>query len=125
MSKRKRSRKRAGQVPAESSAAEAITVFWLLAALAALVAELGGLAAQGVSLLAGEAAAEVQQLAAMFGGILLGIAVISGSACLIATPIVLRWRRLRPTHGLTVFVCVVAVLPWAALVLMWLSQHTN
>jgi hypothetical protein len=96
----------------ETSAAEAVTVAWLLAVMTALVCELGSAA----SLWLGRGKENI----ALLGSYLFFAALVVGAVSLILAGVVLRVRRVRPPHGVTILAIVVGLAPLVALLLPWL-----
>lgn len=114
MPKRKLSLKRLAsgpEPPAESQAAEAATIGWMLAMLTATVAELGVLAA--VLYLRWNPDAKG---IAMAGELLLIASAIIGLVILGLTPVVYKIRRLKPPSVVTAFAVAVSLLPWIVIV---------
>lgn len=109
MSKRKRKPAAEPQIPAESQAADAATIGWMLAVLTATVAELGVVAAR-LYLHWNPDAAGI----AKAGYLLMFAAAAIGLVVLGLIPVVYRTRRVKPPSSVTVFAIVVGILPWLA-----------
>jgi hypothetical protein len=116
MPKRKKKLAGAPAAPAESQAAEAATIGWMLAVLTATVCELGVLAARLYFNWHPDAAG-----VGTAGELLLFSSAIVGLVVLALIPVVYKVRRVRPPTAVTAFAVIVGVLPWAALVV----QLTN
>jgi hypothetical protein len=112
MPKRKKKFAGAPAAPAESQAAEAATIGWMLAVLTATVCELGVLAARLYFNWHPDAAG-----VGTAGELLLFSSAIVGLVVLALIPVVYKVRRVRPPTAVTVFAVVVGVLPWAALLM--------
>ncbi len=114
MSRRKRragNRPRAIELPKESSAADAATICWLLAAITAIVCEFGLLAAR-LYFAANPDAHNVAQL----GGLLIFASVVVGTIALLLTPVVYRVRQIAPPRPVTIVVVIIGAVPWVVLI---------
>lgn len=102
---------------------EAVTVAWMLAALCALVAQIGSLAAWAAGeWFAGERV-PFQPLRSL-PGLLLLIALASGLVCLLLTWPALRLRRGPVPRPVTVAALLIGAAPWALLLLLaWLESR--
>ena len=102
--------------PPEDRRAEAVTVAWMLAAVATLAAQLVALTARLVA--GGAAAAAAPPVARILPGWFLICAFMTGLVCLVLTPIVYRVRRVPPPWPVTAGVIVISLTPLAALLLL-------
>lgn len=108
--RRKKGRQPPPRHPAESRAADAVTVLWMLAVMTTLLCELGAAAANWYAATNPDAA----KIEALLVVLLFG-AVVNGSLTLVLTPVVLKVRRVPPPRGITVFAVVVGAAPWVVL----------
>ena len=104
--KKSKSSSRQEKVPQESQRAEAITVFWMMALLATVLAQVAALVARLIVVFVSAYPALV-----LLSGLLLLIACVTGLLCLALTPLVLRWRRVAPPALITRFALVASFLP--------------
>ncbi len=115
MPKQNRSRKKnssaARNVPAESQAAEAATIGWMLATLTGAVAELGVLAARLYT-----AAYPDAKGIGTAGELLLFASALIGLIVLGLIPVVYKVRTLKPPPAITAFAVVVGILPWITII---------
>ncbi|HEY2149043.1 MAG TPA: hypothetical protein VGH32_13975 [Pirellulales bacterium] len=109
MPKRKKQSATEPQIRAESQAADAATIGWMLAVLTATVAELGVVAAR-LYLHWNPDAAGI----AKAGNLLMFAAAAIGLVVLGLIPVVYRTRRVKPPNSVTAFAVVVGLLPWLA-----------
>ena len=98
----------------ETQAAEAVTVAWMLTLLATLLAEVSSSIVRMVAL----RQAEPGKLG-MLANLLFFIAVVSGIATVLLTPLTLSLRRTPPPRPLVVAAVVVGLLPLAVLLIRW------
>jgi hypothetical protein len=108
----KRPKKIIAAPPAESPAADFMTVGWLVAVLTTLMCELLSVAAQWFARSSPENAT-----INVFAGFVLFASVTTGLVTLLLTPIVVWSRRVRPPVGITVFAVVVGAAPLVILLL--------
>ncbi|HTN76681.1 MAG TPA: hypothetical protein VL096_15590 [Pirellulaceae bacterium] len=101
---------------------EVATVGWMLAMLATTAADFFGVLAMLI-VPAVTANATNPGLAPLLPRLLLFIAAITGTVCVLVTPVVYRFRRIPPPLPITVFGLVVSVLP--VLVLFWWSLESR
>ena len=114
MTKRKRGRRKQQQhrpLPRrgeanESKSAVAITVAWMMAALATFMAELAGIAAQ-----AGVSAGWEGEFLRLISRVLLFVACFTGVMTLILTPVTLKVRRAAPPSEIVFGALVVGAAP--------------
>jgi hypothetical protein len=106
---------------AESRGGEALTVFWMITAMATLV----GVAASALAALLrrfwinGE---EERFSLTMLPGVLLFTALVTGTLCLILIPIVFRVRREPPPRTVLWTAVLLGFTPWAALFFIMLRS---
>jgi hypothetical protein len=101
--------------PAESQAAEAATIGWMLSVLTATVCEFGVLAARFYFAWHPDAAA-----IGTAGELLLFASAITGLVALLLIPVVYKSRRVRPPSAVTAFAIVVGIAPCAILLMQTL-----
>jgi hypothetical protein len=110
--KQRKSKALVPELPAETRAAEAATVGWMLSAMVALVCELGWVALRWWL-----TAHPGGQVLPALADLLFFSALVVGTVTLLLTPVVLRSRRVLPPRGITVFAVVVGAAP--LLTLLW------
>jgi hypothetical protein len=110
MPKRKKKPTGAPAAPAESQAAEAATIGWMLAVLTTTVCEFGVLAARFYFAGRPDAAA-----VGTAGELLLFASAITGLVALLLIPVVYKARLVRPPSAVTAFAIIVGVAPWIVL----------
>ena len=115
MQKRPKPR-RAPQPPAESRAAEVITIGWMIAVLSTLACELIGVAARLYARVAADARA-----AELLAGLMLLAALVFGLVSLALIPLVYRARRVPPPRGVTLMALVIGAIPLIVSLLRWLN----
>lgn len=106
----------------ETRTAEAVTVAWMLTALATLAAEffaLLGWAAVAVTARSGKVPVEF----AMLPALLTFIALVTGLICLLLIPLTHRVRRVPPPRSVTVFAAVVGITPTVVVIVMALLNN--
>lgn len=97
--------------PAEDRRAEAITVLWMLAAVATLAAEAVSLGSRALLWLAGAAGVIGPIVPAWFAL----CALVTGTVCLLLTPVVWAVRRQKPPYSVVVTAVAISLLPWIVL----------
>jgi len=117
MPKRKKVPANEPAVPAESQAAEAATIGWMLAVLTAATAELGVLAAR-LYLHWKPDAAGIARAAdlLLFASAAISLVVLG------LIPVVYRVRRVKPPNSVTAFAVVVGLLPWVLALVQRLAK---
>jgi hypothetical protein len=88
---------------------EALTVFWMLSALATFIAEMVAAAALLATKLWPDGNAS---LAALLPGVMLFTALVTGAIGLVLTPLVLRLRHVPPPRGIVVAAVIIGASPW-------------
>jgi hypothetical protein len=107
------------EFPPEERRAEAATVAWMLCALCTFCAEGLGLIARIT--LAYSEEGELQPSAwSALPDVTLLVALVTGTLCLVLTPIVYRLGRTAPPAAITVVAILLGLTPWATLALQWL-----
>jgi len=109
---RKRHKAKAPRKLSESTAADTVTVAWMLSVVSAFLCEIAALAAWG--LLAVDPARE--RLAVLWE-ILLFAALVIGLVSLLIVPVVLKVRRVPPPRAVMWFAVAVGVVPLVAYVI--------
>jgi hypothetical protein len=115
---------RAAEVPsgnAESQAADAATVAWMLSAMATL----GALLCAGVANALSRWMLGADQRGAMFGALpplLFFISLVTGSVCLFLTVVALRVRRVPPPSAIVVTAVLIGVSPFVLLLIRGLME---
>lgn len=121
MPNRPSKRKPSPDVPQESRAAEALTVFWMLTMMATLAAELASAAVWGLLQLAGKAE-DLPAAVGLLPGLLMLIAVTTGILCLLLTPLAWHVRRQPPPLGVVVLAVVIGASPLLTLLVLRLAS---
>jgi hypothetical protein len=105
--KKKREKRRSGGLP-ETRAAEALTVFWMLATLATGLAQAGAAVLVLIDYLAGslQGLADLAKLAIF-------MALVTGVVALVCLPLVLRQRRTPPPRAVLIAAIVITAFPVA------------
>lgn len=106
----------------ETRTAEAVTVAWMLTALATLAAEffaLLGWVAVAITARSGKVPVEF----AMLPALLTFISLVTGLICLLLIPVTHRVRKVPPPRSVTIFVAVVGITPTVVVVVMALLNH--
>jgi hypothetical protein len=67
------------------------------------------------------AAAGVEHPLARIAGVLLFVALVTGTCCLALTPLAYRVRRARPPRAITIAAVIIGLAPWVTLVVLALS----
>jgi hypothetical protein len=113
--RRKKNRRGAARAAAPNSAVtesrgvEALTVFWMLSALATLIAETAATAA----LLATSLSTDGEgSFLSRIPGLMLFTALVTGAICLVLTPLVLRLREFPPPRGIVAAAVLIGASPW-------------
>ena len=114
-SNKARRRPKASQ-PAETQAAEALTVAWTLSLTATVLAELAALVARVYVV-----AIPASELAQLLSRLLLFIAVVTGLATLSLTLPAIRIRRVAPPRAVVIIAIAVGVMPLVAVAVLWLK----
>jgi hypothetical protein len=96
----------------ESRGAEALTVLWVLSALATLIAETVAAAVAFFALASNDAGGS---LLGLLPGLMLFTALVTGALCVGATPLVLRMRATPPPRAVVGIAIVIGVSPWLLL----------
>jgi hypothetical protein len=96
----------------EPRSVEALTVFWMLTALATLIAETIAAAALFAMAFSPDLG---NSLLRIMPGVMLFTALVTGTICLALTPLVLRQRRTPPPRGVVGIVILIGVSPWLML----------
>lgn len=124
MAKRNRTTRRVvakGPVlPPEDRRSEALTVAWMLCALFAFCAEVGGLIVS--ILLASSPANESTEPAALLLVVASAISWVAGLLTLLLTPIVYRMRKTPPPAAIILMAMLIGLAPPVMLVIGWLSR---
>ena len=98
-----------GHYETEERYAEAITVLWMLAAVATLAAELVSLGSRALL-------ASTDRAAGMIGPIVprwfAFCALVTGTVCLLLTPLAWWVRRQKPPLSVTALAVAISLLPW-------------
>ena len=109
--KRDKRRPRHSQVETgESRTADAVTVAWMLTALATLAAELFALLGW-IAVAIAARSGKVPQEVVMLPVLLTFIALVTGLVCLLLIPVTHRVRSVPPPRSVTVFAAVVGIMP--------------
>jgi hypothetical protein len=98
----------------ESRGAEALTVFWMLAALTTILAETVA-AASALFMWGSREADRGNSLLGLLPGVMLFTALVTGAIGLTLTPLVLRLRGTAPPRGVVAFAIVIGASPWLVL----------
>lgn len=119
MSKRKSKRDRAAAAPddgpKETRAAEAVTVAWMMAALAAFLGTLlASIAYAALWFTAPGGQITTPMVTIPF--LLFFISAITGAICLLLTPLALKLRRIPPPRPVTIFALFAGAAPLAAVI---------
>jgi hypothetical protein len=101
----------------ESRGAVALTIAWMLTCMSTAVAVFVVLALRLLSLAFPVAAGGVHPIVRI-AGVFLFVALMTGSLCLLLTPLVLRVRSARPPRAVTVGAVLIAAAPFLLLALM-------
>ncbi|MCC7084321.1 MAG: hypothetical protein IT427_04860 [Pirellulales bacterium] len=117
MSKNKKhlSRQPADEVPAETQAADALTIGWMLAVMTTLICQVGALAVRWIAV-ANPGLTRLDN----FSGMLFFVAMIVGVLALVLIPVLYRIRIVSPPRAIVVFAVVVSIAPWVTLIVQWL-----
>jgi hypothetical protein len=115
--RRTAARERRPSAPAASPEPEdrrslAVTVAWMLCALATLTLQLGALLSALV--LASALADALPDMFRALPGVLLLSACVTSLCCLSLTPLTYRFRQSPPPRGVTAGVVVISLAPWLA-----------
>jgi hypothetical protein len=116
---RNRERRAADDMPAESQAADTMTVGWMLAILTTLLCQVAALVMRWI-------AVANPQLAGLgsFSAILFFAALIIGLATLALIPVLYKIRILAPPTPIVAFAAVVGLAPWITLIVQWLQSKS-
>jgi hypothetical protein len=106
MSKRKLKKKHRASIPAESRAAETLTVAWMLCVAIGLVCDVGAIFVRWFL----PDYADSVNLHVLFA-LLAFSALVVGTLSLCLLPVVLKSRKVPPPPGIIVFAIVVGVMP--------------
>lgn len=117
--KRTRSQPRAAELPAEERRAEVATIAWMLCTLFTFCSEAVSLVAK-VALSRMSEAENGPTAWSLLPDVALLMGVVTGTLCLILTPVVYRLRRTPPPAAITAVAVLVGLTPWASLLLRWL-----
>ncbi len=101
-------------IPAEERSAEAITVLWMLTAVACLAAQM---VAWGTGALRAWSSSWQQIIGPLVPGWFSFCALVTATICLILTPVVWYVRRVKPPMSILLPVIVIGIVPWA--VALW------
>lgn len=112
MAKRKTKKKVRAAMPAETRAADAVTVGWMLCVVTALICNVGAMVVRWAL----SDYSDHINLQVLFA-LLAFSALVAGTLSLCLLPVVLRTRRVPPPPGIIVFAIVVGVMPLLTLVI--------
>jgi uncharacterized membrane-anchored protein len=101
----------------ESRGAVALTVAWMLACTSTVVG-LAVVISLRLLMLVAPAAAGAEHPLARIAGILLFVALVTGTCCLAMTPLAYRVRQARPPRAITIAAVVIGLLPWIMLAVL-------
>jgi hypothetical protein len=114
--KNKRRPKRSpDEMPAETQAADVLTIGWMLIVLTTLICQIGALAMRWLAV----GNPKLQQLDA-FGMMLFFAATMMGVLALVLIPVLYKIRVMPPPRAIVAFAVVVAIAPWITLLVQWL-----
>lgn len=107
----------------EGRRAEAVTVAWMLTMLATTAADvLAALMFTLLPLLFAEAGKEAGMSPLVFPRLLLLIAALTGTVCVMLTPFVYRFRRVPPPPSITAYGLIASIAPVVGLFWMAISR---
>lgn len=107
------------RAPQESRAADAVTVAWMLTMLATFVADVLALILWAVVWLSnrGHVPVEARALPAL----MLFIAAVTGTLCLLLAPLIYKVRIVPPPRGVTMIAVTVGAAPLVTILLLWMN----
>lgn len=121
----KRDKRRACRAPVEtneSRTADAVTVAWMLTALATLAAELFALLGW-VAVAIAARGGQVPQEFVMLPALLTFIALVTGLVCLLLIPVTHRVRSVPPPRSVTIFAAAVGIMPTVVVLVTFLLKR--
>jgi hypothetical protein len=117
MSKRKTKKRDASALPQESRAAEAVTVAWMMSALAAFLGTaLSTISYAALFFTARDGRITTPMVTIPF--LLFFISGITGAICLLLTPVALKLRRSPPPKPVTIFAVFFGAAPLIAAIVL-------
>jgi len=119
--KRRKNRRSEPVPPAESRTAEAVTVAWMLALTATLLAEMAAFGGWLLLRIAGWEPQEAGPIAAL-PELLLIIAALTGAVCVLLVPLTYKLRRQPPPLPISVAAVVIGAAPWLFIALLAMSK---
>jgi hypothetical protein len=105
--------------PQENRAAEAVTVAWMLTTMATLAAEVLALILWAVVWIYNRG--HIPDGALALPALMLFIAAVTGTLCLLMAPLTYRVRAVPPPSGVTIMAVTVGAVPLVTILLLWIN----
>jgi len=119
--KRRKNRRSEPEPPAESRAADAVTVAWMLTLTATLLAELVAAAGWMFLRIVGWEPEKAGPIAAL-PELLLVIAALTGAVCVLLVPVTYKVRQQPPPLPISVAAVVIGLAPWLVIAVLAFSN---